>query len=241
MRVPEPTESPRRRVVLTGAAGRIGRSIAPALAQRWELRLTDRRAEGAVEALHVADLAECRAAFAGVDAVVHLAANPSPDATWGDLLEPNVVGAYVVAQAAADAGVRRLVLASSLHAVSGRPEGVQHRPDDPPRPGNLYGATKAWSEALGAWLSATTAVSVVALRIGYFAAQRPPVDTSPQQRGAWLSARDAAELVRAAVESPHAGFVVANGISANRYRMADLEQTRTAIGYCPIADAWADD
>ena len=100
--------------------------------------------------------------------------------------------------------------------------------------------TQLATGTLGGLLAATTEVSVVALRIGYFAEQRPAADTSPQERGAWLSARDAAELVRAAVESEHTCFVVANGISANRYRLADLEQTRTAIGYAPVDDAWAD-
>jgi len=56
---------------------------------------------------------------------------------------------------------------------------------------------------------------------------------------AWLSGRDAAELVRAAVESEGLTFVVANGISANRYRRADLEQTVSRLGYRPLDDAWA--
>ena len=57
--------------------------------------------------------------------------------------------------------------------------------------------------------------------------------------GSGLSARDAAELVRAAVESEGLTFVVANGISANRYRRADLEQTVSSLGYHPVDDAWA--
>jgi nucleoside-diphosphate-sugar epimerase len=96
------------------------------------------------------------------------------------------------------------------------------RVGDPPRPGSLYGATKAWAEALGAWVAATTPTSVVALRIGYFSPQRPDAATVPtRELSAWLSPRDAAELVRAAVEAVGFIFVVANGISANRYRRAD--------------------
>lgn len=233
-----------RRVVLTGGAGRIGRTVREALAGRWDLRATDLTAGDGAEALDVTDLDACRAAFAGADAVVHLAANPSPTATFDDLLGPNVVGAYTVARAAADAGVRRLVLASSLHAQSGLPGSVQRRSDDQPRPGNLYGATKAWSEALGAMTAATTSTSVVALRIGYFGVERPAPDTALHERIAWLSGRDAAELVRAAVEADLPtgvdGFVVALGVSANRHNVAELGATRRAIGYAPVDDAWAD-
>ena len=172
--------------------------------------------------------------------MVHLAAVPDPAASWERLLPANVLGAYHVAQAAADCGVRRLVLASSLHVISAAPAHVQVRTSDPPRPANLYGATKAWAEALGAWVAATTSTSVVALRIGYFAARRPDADTVPAHEvAAWLSPRDAAELVRAAVDTDGLQFLVANGISANRYRRADLQDTMRQLSYQPIDDAWS--
>lgn len=245
--MPDATSSRRpRRVVLTGAAGRIGRAVSGPLGRRWDLVLTDRHAAAdGVEALDVTDLDACRAAFAGADAVVHLAGNPSPAATFDELLAPNLVGPYAVAQAAADAGVRRLVLASSLQTMLAVTERVQRRPGDQPRPANLYGATKAWTEAVGAWTAASTATSVVALRIGHFAEERPPADAVLHRRIAWLSQRDAAELIRAGVEADLPtgvdGFVVANGVSANRHAVADLEETRRSVGYAPVDDAWATD
>jgi nucleoside-diphosphate-sugar epimerase len=171
-----------RRVVLTGAGGRIGRAIFPLLAADWDVLRTDLEASEDVAALDVTDADGCHRVFTGADAVVHLAAVPDPAATWEQLLPANVLGTYHVAEAAAACGVRRLVLASSLHAVS-VPSETQLRETDPPRPGNLYGATKAWAEALGAWLAATTSTSVVALRIGYFSPHRP---TQTQYlRGSW--------------------------------------------------------
>jgi len=107
-------------------------------------------------------------------------------------------------------------------------------------PANLYGATKAWAEALGAWVAASSATSVVALRIGYFAAVRPAEDeVTPVERSAWLSPRDCAELIRAAVEAEGISFAVANGVSANRYSVADLTDTSGTLGYRPQDDAWA--
>ncbi len=230
----------RLRVVLTGADGRIGRSVSPLLPDRWDLVRTDRVAGDGCEALDVEDLDACRAAFAGADAVVHLAADPDPEASWEDLLGPNVVGAHHVARAAADAGVGRLVVASSLQAVGAVPGTVQVRPEDPPRPANLYGATKAWAEALCSWVASTSGTSTVALRIGCFGEDRPdPGSASLLERSSWLSPRDAAELVRSAVEAPGSGFVVADGTSRNRHGRADLRRTEELLGYRPVDDAWA--
>jgi nucleoside-diphosphate-sugar epimerase len=229
----------RRRVVLTGAAGRIGQAVAAMLAQRWDLHRTDLR-PGADAVLDVTDIAACRLAFAGADAVVHLGAVPDPDASWEQLLPTNVIGAHCVVQAAMDSDVRRLVLASSLHAVGGYPRGRQVRQADAPAPTNLYGASKAWLEALGAWAAHSSSTSAVALRIGYFGVDPPSgPDVTDLQRAAWLSARDCAELIRAAVEAEGLTWVVANGISANRHRFADLSDTQALLGYRPIDDAWA--
>lgn len=189
----------------------------------------------------ITSLEACRAAFVGADAVVHLAADPDPSAGWDRLIGPNVVGAYTVAQAAVDCGIRRLVLASSLQAVSAQPASVQVRGADQARPANLYGATKAWAEALGSWVAASSGTTVVALRIGYFAEERPgPGSVTPLERAAWLSARDAAELVRAAVEAEGVDFLVADGVSANRHSRADVGRTVAALGYRPRDDAWAE-
>ena len=233
--MPEP-----RRVVVTGASGRIGSAIVPLLADRWDLALTDLEEGPGVRALDVRDLAGCRAVFAGADAVVHLAAVPDPDAPWDALLGANVIGAHTVAQAAIDVGVRRLVMARSLQAVSAVPDHRQLRSDDQPEPANLYGATKAWAEALCGWVAATSATSAVALRIGYFHDERPDHATvTPRELSAWLSARDAAELIRSAVEAHGVRFLVANGTSLNRYQRADLSSTMTVLGYHPQDDAWA--
>lgn len=231
----------RLRVVLTGAAGRIGRAVTPALAEAWSLHPVDLRAGDGIDALDVTDLAACRDAFAGADAVVHLAAVPDPAASWEELLPANVVGAFTVAQASMEAAVPRLVLASSLQAVSAYPITTQTRADDPPRPRNLYGATKAWAEALGSWVASSSATSVVALRIGHFQLAPPdPATASARDRAAWLSPQDAARLIRAAVEAEGLTFAVVNGVSANRYQHADLTAAQQLIGYVPADDAWGE-
>jgi nucleoside-diphosphate-sugar epimerase len=227
------------RVLITGAAGAIGSAVRARLSERWHVRATDLRAAAGIEQLDITDADACHTAFAGIDAIVHLAGNPSPDANWSQLHGPNVIGTYAVAVAARDCAVPRLVLASSQQAVSAYPDTLQRRAEDPPRPANLYGATKAWAEALGSWVASTSDTSVVALRIGYFAEQPPTGDlATPRNLAAWLSHNDAAELIRAAVEADVTGLTVVNGISANRYREATLGEAEQLIGYRPVDDAW---
>jgi nucleoside-diphosphate-sugar epimerase len=225
-------------LLLTGAAGRIGRAIHPALEAGWEVVATDLPGRG-VASLDVTDLDACRRACTGVDTVVHMAGVPDPAATWDQLLPANVIGTYHIAQAAMDTGVRRLVLASSAQAVAGYPPGRQIRAEDRVRPPNLYGATKAWAEAIGSWVAASSATTVVVLRIGFFS-EHPPAGAAatPRNRAAWLSHPDAARLVVAAAEAEPVDFFVANGISANRFLHLDLATTRRVIGYQPVDDAW---
>lgn len=234
------SEAVDRCVVVTGAAGRIGTVVLDKLADRWQIRATDLTPSGGIEELEITDFERCLDTFQGADAVVHLAANPNPHAEWAALSGPNVDGAYAVAAAARECGVRRLVLASSVQAVLGYPDTLQRRVGDAPRPANLYGATKAWAEALGGWVAASSRTSVVALRIGYFS-ERPPEgdNATPRNLSGWLSHGDCARLIQAAVESEHDGFVLVNGISANRYRVAELGEAERQIGYAPVDDTWA--
>ncbi len=210
------------------------------LNRRWDVVATDVCGEG-ILALDVTDSQACREMSADADAVIHLAAVPDPDASWEVLLPANVIGAYCVATAAMAAGVRRLVLASSLQAVSAYRDDTQVRAGDPPRPANLYGATKAWAEALGSWVAATSAVEVVAVRIGNYLDVAPAgPGVSARDKAAWLSPTDCAQLMQAAVEGPADGFVVVNGISANRYRKAEYGTAEQHLGYRPRDDAWTD-
>lgn len=232
----------RRRVIVTGAAGAIGAVVRTRLAARWQLVASDVRDQPGIERLDITDAPSCHRLFAGADAVVHLAANADPNSSWEALRAPNVEGAYVVAAAARTCGVRRLVLASSLQAVSAYPEDHQRRSEDLPFSDNLYGATKAWAEALGGWVAATSDTSVVALRIGYFHSD-PPADDEriPRNLSAWLSEADCAELIRAAVEADVTGFTIVNGVSANRFLIAERGANAERIGYHPADDAWARD
>src|SRR5215204_1721539 len=152
------SESERRFVLLTGAAGRIGTAFREAHGEQYRFRLADLDADVLADTpgtdhevvrLDIADADACREACAGIDTVVHLAADPSPEADWeSSLLPNNVRGTVNIFRAAHEAGCRRVVFASSVHAFIGYPPGETLADDASPRPVNLYGASKVFGEAV---------------------------------------------------------------------------------------------
>ena len=223
-------------VVVTGAAGRIGRTVCPGLASLgWTVRGTDL---AAAPNLVPADLCTVGSEgtlarlLDGADAVVHLAGIPTED-DWNRILAANVDATHRVLESTSHTGVRRVVLASSNHAT-----GFTRRRAGPlpaaewVRPDTFYGVSKAALEALGALYAERHGMDVVALRIGSFA----PQPSTPRHLATWLSPGDAVRLVHAALTAPSPGYAVVWGISANTRAWWSLAEGRE-LGYHPVDDA----
>jgi nucleoside-diphosphate-sugar epimerase len=232
-------------VLVTGATGNIGSYFAEHCHERYELRLMVRDDDdaqqveqfGEVVTGEVANLEEMKKLCAGIDTVLHLAANASPDATWDELLTPNIVGAYNMCAAAKSAGCRRLIYASSIHAASGYPADVQVKTSEPVNPGDLYGVTKCFGEALGRYFAEKEGLSVIALRIGAF----QPIETAQQEENiglidAFVSQRDLTQLITRCIDDERLQFAIFNGLSNNRFKRLDISAARELVGYEPQDD-----
>lgn len=230
-------------LLLTGAAGRIGSNFRRAAGERYRFRLADRVITGLddtpggrhdIVQLDIADKAAVAAACAVVDVVVHLAADPSPEADWEtSLLANNINGAEYVVQAALDAGVQRVVFASSVHAVMAYPLGIPIPDHAPARPENLYGVSKSFGEALCSWF-ASHGRAAIALRIGAYDAPWVYDKPDPDELTAYVSARDLNQLLVRAIETPEISFDVVPGISDNHPNRFDLSGVRARFGYTPV-------
>ncbi|MFH1570449.1 MAG: NAD(P)-dependent oxidoreductase [Gemmatimonadota bacterium] len=234
-----------KRVLITGAAGRIGQVLHAGLRDRYQVRLMYHRtvlptAPGEeVVVGNIADLAAMEQAAAGIDAIVHLAGDPRVSAPWEDILEANIRGVYAVYEAAHRQGVRRVVFASTNH-VTGyyEREGTFTRPDMPARPDSYYGASKAFGEDLGRYYADAFGLGVVCLRIGSFQPDEAVTGRrSDRILSTWLSHRDCVQLVWRGIEAEGVRFGIYYGISGNTRACWDLANARADLGYAPEDDA----
>ncbi|MEU6081795.1 NAD(P)-dependent oxidoreductase [Streptomyces sp. NPDC047108] len=232
-----------RTVLLTGAAGGMGTLLRERLPHHgYALRLFDRApVEGEPGAI-TADLADRDAlskAVRGVDAIVHLAGIPL-ESDFETILEANIRGTYHLYEAARTEGVRRIVLASSNHAVgfTPRPSGspvpgdALIPADTPHRPDTFYGLSKCFGEDLASFYWDRHGLETVSLRIGACC----PVPTSVRMLSIWLSPDDCARLVHSALTKEGVGHTVVHGSSANTRLVWDLSGAR-ALGYEPRDDS----
>jgi hypothetical protein len=233
------------RVLLTGAAGYIGGLVIAHLADRYDWILTDVRPPADTRGLPVvrADITEIAALHPlckEVETIVHLAATSDPDAAWQDLLPHNIIGVYNVFQAASEAGCRRVVLAGSVQAVDAYPRDIQIHAAMPVAPSTLYGATKAWGEAVAAFYAYQKNLSAICLRIGWVMPRhdRRIVPGFPHL-DAVLTHEDLMRLITASIDAPDdLRFGVFHGISDNRWKRLDISDARQRLKYEPQDDAF---
>jgi len=226
------------RILLTGAAGRIGavmRAELPAFG--WAVRSFDLRPLADPlpgDDVRIGDLNDPAAladALAGVEAVVHLAAIPT-EAPFDMISRANIEGTYSVFEGARRAGVGRIVVASSIHASGYSPRVPLLGVDEPARPDSFYGLRKVVGEALGRLYVDRYGMQVACLRIGAF----QPRPRSPHQLAHWLSHGDAVRLVHACLSAPDLGYALLYGRSANTRGWTDLGPA-LALGYRPQDDS----
>ena len=221
-----------RRLLLTGAAGGLGRVLRPRLKSVCEtLRVSDIADLGAaatgeeVMPAQLADKAAVTALLAGVNAVVHLG-GVSTEHAFETILPANIVGTYHVYEAARLAGTKRIVFASSNHVTGFYRQDETIAPKMPMRPDGYYGLSKAFGENLAQFYFDRHGVETVSLRIG----SSFPEPKDRRMLASWLSYDDLERLVLAALTAPAVGHTVIYGMSDNRLTWWDNTSARH-IGY----------
>ncbi len=227
-----------KKLVLTGAAGRLGSYLREPLSKLCEQLVSSDIVEGigklyGGERYQRADLAkydEIYALLEGADMVVHFGAI-GDEAPFQTLLGPNFIGAYNVWEAAHQHKLRRVIYASSIHAVGMYKRQEFIGTDVPHRPDTFYGLAKCFAEDLASLYWDKRQLESVCLRI-ISAAQV----TSPRALGTWLSYEDLIHLVTRAIDTPTTGFSVIYGVSNNDRIPVDNSKA-TYLGYRPKDNA----
>ena len=227
-----------KKLVLTGAGGRLGSYLREPLSKMCdELVSTDwvedidtlYPGESYVKA-DLGSLEQMEAVLEDADMVVHFGAI-GDEAAWDAILHSNIIGAYNVWEAAARKGLRRVVYASSIHAVGMYPKTQRIDTEVPHRPDTYYGLAKCFAEDLGSLYWDKKGVESVHLRI-LSAAQV----NNPRSLGTWLSYDDLIHLVERAITTPITGFSIVYGVSNNDRATVDNHKA-SFLGYRPKDNA----
>lgn len=227
-----------KRLVLTGAAGRLGSYLREPLSKLADELVTSDIFEDIGktypgERYVQADLAnfeQVHALIEGADMVVHFGAI-GDEAPFETILGPNIIGAYNVWEAAHQHGVRRVVYASSIHAVGMHKKTDFIGVDAAHRPDTFYGLSKCFAEDLARMYWDKRQIEAVCLRILSCAQV-----TSARALGSWLSYDDLIQLVTRAIDTPVTEFTVIYGVSAND-RAPVSNAGVNFLGYAPQDNA----
>ncbi|MCX6367038.1 MAG: NAD(P)-dependent oxidoreductase [Armatimonadetes bacterium] len=223
-------------VLLTGPGGRIGPHILPTFHEQFELKLLDRRPiEGEPETI-VADLSSIEtltAAMQGCDTVVHLAATSDEAPFVEELVPNNVVGLFNVFEAARAAGVKRVVFASTVQAVSYYPQEHKVEATDLPRSVSLYGVTKAMGETMGRYYHDKHGLEFIAVRIGWFLDYEHEWLKEGRANAIWLSPRDAASFLARCVTTENVGYAIVHATSKTSFERLSLAPAREILSWEP--------
>ncbi len=225
-------------LLITGAAGALGHVLATRLAARgFALRLSDRRTDFVPQGDHPYSIAELgdrtavEALCRDVDAIIHFG-GISTENSFEAILDANLRGTFHIFEAARRAGVRRVVFASSNHAIGMYPRTEPLDAHSPPRPDSYYGLSKAYGELLAQLYWDKHGVSSVSIRIGSCVA----APSEPRHLSTWLSFDDLADLVAKAATAPDLGAEIVYGVSANRRRWWQ-DEALAKLGFKAADDA----
>ncbi|MGJ4904843.1 NAD-dependent epimerase/dehydratase family protein [Bradyrhizobium sp. HKCCYLRH2060] len=226
------------RILMTGASGGIGTSLRKLLPPIYpDLLLSDLRppadlsSQETFKAADLADLSQVEALCEGVDGIIHFGGY-SVEGPWSDILQANIIGGYNLFEAARRKGVKRVVFASSNHAVGFYPRHRKIDNDVQPRPDGRYGVSKVFGEALGSLYADKHGLKVTCLRIGNFGDK--PLDK--RRLSIWLKPEDLVQLCRIGLEHPDIHFEVLYGASLNERAWWD-NQRAYDLGYRPTGRA----
>ena len=223
-----------RTILMTGAGGQVGAMLRPLLLARYGRLILSDRAEPADmavgESFRAADLADgeaLRAACRGVEGVIHLGGQ-SVEAPWPAVRDANVEGLVTLFEAARAEGVKRVVFASSNHAVGMYPRTRRIDAETRPRPDSFYGLSKVFGEALGALYADKFGLRCLSIRIGNVA----PAPADLRRLSIWIHPEDLVQLCAIGLEHPDLHHEVVYGVSDNARGFWD-NAAAFRLGYRP--------
>jgi uronate dehydrogenase len=221
-------------VLITGAAGDIGTRLRKILRGVYpHIRASDIRKPADLGAgddfvpADLTDLTQVEKAVAGIEGIVHLGGH-AVEGSWETILNANIIGCYNLFEAARRVGAKRVIFASSNHAIGFYPRSQRIGVEGRVKPDSRYGVSKAFGEALGSLYADKHGLRVTCLRIGNIA----DAPTDERRLSIWVKPEDLAQLVRIGLEHPEIHFEIFYGVSDNAASFWDNSRAQK-FGYRP--------
>lgn len=226
------------RILVTGAAGKVGQLLTPLLRQSFALRLLDLQplnstAEG--DEVLQGDLADPELALravSGVAGVVHLAGLVASRVSFDDTFNGNYRALLSVLEACRASNVKRFVFASSHHILGLHPSDRVYDESAPLAPDGFYGVSKAFGEAACALYSLRFGIATLVIRIG----NADPKVVDARRERLWISGRDLCQLVTIGLSHQSISYEIVNGVSNCPRPLFSLEAA-ARLGYRPLDNA----
>lgn len=240
----------KKKVMITGATGDVGKSLCEILdGLGYDILTSSRRKPDGWKypftPVDITNLGVFTESLKDVDILIHLAGQREPDAGFEDLIGPNIRGAYNAFEAALQSNVSTVIFASSVNVSNGQ-DTQEPFSDEVISPSSLYGSSKAFGEALAKFYSEKHRLACFCFRMGWtlpFAESKtllsnPPMDPLYAKK-VYLSTEDFAQLVHLAIEAPkYLKFGVFNALSDNREKLIDISKAKLLLGYEPKHDSF---
>ncbi len=242
-----------KNIGITGAEGHIGTVLRRGLSNDYSIKsFTKTPVEFPSRVADLSKKEQVRGIFVGLDAVIHLAADPDPASFWESVRENNIEATYQVIEECRESGIKRIVFATTNHVQHGNtllttPESIDTskkilmKVNDPPNPDSLYAVSKLFGENVGKLYSERFGLEFVGLRIGWTIPEDDPSiykgkNKEDYIRAMFLSQRDCIQAFKRALEV-EAKYIIAYAVSNNDRRVFDLTETIANLGFHPQDNA----
>lgn len=240
------------KILITGATGTIGLELTKHLVHQHELTVVGRdfsdfpddlKKQVNIEKKDLVDEKNWTGLLDDIEYVIQLAGQADAEAEfYGDLLELNYKLPHnLYAEAKKSKKLKRIIFASSIHAVDAYPEYVQVKATDPVRPADLYGVSKVYLEGLASYYAYTHGMESIGIRIADYKASDEELAKDADKNGMamFLSKRDMNHLINCCLEAElKEPFLIINGISKNSFPRLSYEEAHVQLGYEPQDDAF---
>jgi uronate dehydrogenase len=237
----------KKNVIILGATGRIGPSLLEELQQYQKdyniiLGIHKTKIKGYENRkINLQGITQLKKAFKGIHTVINLAANADENANFKDIVSPNILGAYNVFEAARLAKVKRVIFASSVHAIKGYNLKKTVKSTDITKPINFYGASKVFGEALCNVFSTKYNLSCLAIRIGAYIPnnKKKAICLTRDNFDYVISQRDLGQLIHKCImANKDVKYGILAGSSNNKHLYMDLSSAKKLVNYKPQDDAF---